>query len=93
MLLLAGVLVLTGCRETSTSGPAIYVSTCSACHGVDLTGSVGGSLAAGSEYAALSDLEYQTVIREGTVDMPANRSLSDEQLDALIAYIRSEQAQ
>jgi len=93
LLLVVAGLFLTGCRETSTSGSAIYFSTCSACHGVDLNGSVGGALTAGSESASLSDLEYFTVIREGTTDMPANRSLSDAQLDALIAYIRGVQTQ
>lgn len=93
LAVVAVALAMAGCRETGTTGSAVYFSTCSACHGVDLTGGVGSALTAGSAAADLSDAEYRTVIREGTTDMPANRGLSEAQLDALIDYIRSVQGQ
>lgn len=89
--LLVVAVLLTGCRETSMEGSEIYFSACSACHGVDLSGSVASALNAGSAAAALTDAEYRTVIRRGTIDMPSNTSLSDAQVDALVAYIRSVQ--
>lgn len=92
-LVLLITVLLTGCRETLTEGSDIYVRKCSACHGVDLAGGVGEPLDAGSQHATLSDLEYRTVIREGTNDMPANGDLTDQQVDALIEYIRQVQAE
>ncbi len=73
---LAGALVtiailLTGCSE-STDGAVLYRKHCAACHGSDLAGNVGPSLAAGSEAADEADAAYTAVIREGTTDMPAS---------------------
>lgn len=90
LLVCAGI-VLTGCRESLTTGPALYNRHCGACHGTDLSGEVGAALGAGSEAALGTDADYRAVVRDGTDDMPPNRRLSDEQLDKIIAYIRQVQ--
>ncbi|MBT8165741.1 MAG: cytochrome c [Acidimicrobiia bacterium] len=89
-LLLVGLL-LSGCGQTPTTGPALYARHCGACHGGDLAGNVGPALGAGSEAAAESDASYRAAVREGVGDMPATARLSDEQLDKIIAYLREAQ--
>lgn len=86
-LLLAAAVVATGCSETSTDGAVLYGRSCGACHGGGLGGGVGPALTAGSLASTLTDAEYRSVIMGGAPGMPAT-SLDDEQLDALIAYIR-----
>ena len=85
LMLLAG-----GCSsaETSLDGEVIYVNNCSSCHAADLSGGRGAPLDAGSEAAAKSDTEYFAAIRSGPKIMPTFGSLSDQQVNAVIAYIR-----
>lgn len=90
-LLVATAILLTGCSE-STDGAVLYRKHCAACHGADLAGGVGPSLASGSDGAGESDASYRTVIRDGTTDMRAS-SLDDLRIDAVIAYIRQVQGQ
>ncbi len=92
-LLLAVVVLVAGCSERSTDGAVLYGRSCGACHGGGLAGAVGPPLDVGSAAAALTDAAYRTVIIEGAPGMPATTGLDDEQLDALIAYIRQAQGQ
>lgn len=89
--LITVVALLAGCSETSTDGSVLYMRSCSTCHNDDLSGRVGPALGAGSEAAGRSDAFYQMVIREGGDRMPANPSLSEAQVDALIEFIRTVQ--
>lgn len=93
ILLLAIALSLAGCAtaEQSLDGEVIYANRCARCHGADLAGGSGPALGAGSEAAAKDDEHYRTVIVGGRGAMPAFRSLSDQQVDAVINYLRTEQ--
>jgi mono/diheme cytochrome c family protein len=85
-------MVVSGCSEASTDGAELYRLHCAACHGSDLSGGVGTSLAAGTGAAALDDSAYRVVIREGTTGMPAS-SLDARRIDAVIAYVRQVQGE
>ena len=89
-LVVVGLLVA-GCGGTPTTGPALYARHCGACHGTDLSGNVGPALGPDSEATTASDASYRSAIREGVGDMPANRRLSEEQIDKIIVYIRDVQ--
>lgn len=87
-----------------TQGEKLFASTCSACHGADAKGipNLGNDLTA-SEYVRVNaDDTLLTLLKEGRpsghelnttgVDMPprgGNPSLSDEDLLAIVAYMRS----
>jgi cytochrome c553 len=63
---------------------SIYLSNCAACHGAD--GQLGLS---GAKNLVVSELSYEQkyeVIKYGKNAMPGYRQLSDEQINALIAY-------
>lgn len=85
------VVALAGCAEGSTDGATVYSSQCSACHGANLQGGVGPALDATSPTATADDDAIRAVIRNGAAGMPANTSLSDEQVDAVIEHIRQVQ--
>jgi mono/diheme cytochrome c family protein len=76
------------------SGEEIYQARCASCHGGDLEGSGslvsgrGPALGAESEAAGRADSLYVQAITRGTGRMPAVRSLTDEQVTRVIAYIR-----
>ena len=91
--LVVAAAVVTGCASTETSveGDVIYANNCARCHGSDLGGRVGPSLAAGSEAAAKDDAAYRQAILNGPRAMPAFTRFSDEQISAVISYIRSQQ--
>lgn len=91
-VILATTVLLTGCAE-STDGAVLYRKYCAACHGSDLSGNVGPSLAAGTEAAASTDAEYRMAIQEGINEMAAVSALDDLRVDAVVAYLRQVQAQ
>lgn len=73
-------------------GDGVYSAKCAVCHGADLGGAVGPALGAGSVVAGQDDETIRTVIVEGRASMPAWAGvLSAEEIDAVIAYLRSEQ--
>jgi len=90
--LVAIAMLLTGCSQ-STDGAVLYRKYCAACHGSDLSGGVGPSLAAGSEAASSTDVEYRLAIREGINDMAAVTSLDELRIDAVIDYLRQVQGE
>ena len=80
------------------TGDEIYRARCASCHGRDLEGGGGlfnprgPALGPGSPAADRSDSYYvQTIIR-GQGRMPAVRGLTDDQIERVVAYIRSVQA-
>jgi mono/diheme cytochrome c family protein len=90
--LAAAVLVnLGGCQEGTVDGPTLYTRNCAACHAGDLSGSVGPAIGPGSASASQSDEQLRSVVINGARGMPATR-LDAEQLDALVAHIRTLQA-
>jgi disulfide bond formation protein DsbB len=91
-------------QAAAAAGQQLFVSNCSACHGVAGEGITGlGKPLTSSEFVGgLSDEELLAFIKQGrTPDDPLNTSgvvmppkggnpaLTDEQLTAIIAYIRS----
>lgn len=74
------------------SGAEIYAQLCARCHGVDLEGRIGPALGAGSAAAAAPDEFLKETIVRGRGRMPSFRlTLSDEQVDRVIAYLRERQ--
>lgn len=71
-------------------GTALYASNCEACHGKAGQGGVGVPLAMPDFLASVDDHFLRTTIRLGRPGrvMPAFSTLSEAELDALVAYIR-----
>lgn len=97
-LVLAGVVaVLAGCSGTpaeDATGGDIYVQLCASCHARDLSGGVGPALGAGSGAVDLpEDVISQTISRGKGSGMPAfSRTLSDAQIERVVAFIREQQS-
>jgi mono/diheme cytochrome c family protein len=89
-----------GPRTTLERGEAIYGANCAQCHGGDLAGTERGPSLLLPVYgpAQLSDAEFAEAIRNGVEQrlwefgpMPANKAITDEQVDAIIAFVRARQ--
>lgn len=106
-LLLASMLfALAACGGGSTddtllaTGEQLYQTSCAACHGVDLRGTAAGpsQLSIVYEPAHHPDESYRRAITEGVAahhwdfgDMAPIPGLTDDQVTAIIAYVRSVQ--
>lgn len=95
-LLVLLLLVLAACSvgrpPEDASGQEIYRQICSRCHGEGLAGGVGPSLGAGSEVAEMSDEFMRFTIHNGRGRMPSfSHTLSDEQVDRVVTFIREVQ--
>jgi mono/diheme cytochrome c family protein len=74
------------------TGEEIYIQLCARCHGEDLSGGLGPALGAGSNAAEQDDAFLELTITRGRGRMPSfGGTLTDEQLQRLIDYIRSQQ--
>lgn len=63
----------------------IFQSNCAACHGADLSGGAGPNLTAvGSKYSAD---EIANIIKNGKGGMPAQKQVSDEDVQVLAAWL------
>ena len=92
--------VAEGPRAVSTEGASVYGAHCASCHGADLRGTDKGpsQLSIVYEPNHHGDDAYRSAIANGAPqhhwgfgDMPAIEGLTTEQVDDVIAYIRSEQ--
>lgn len=81
-------------------GKALYAANCANCHGGDLRGTPVGPSQLSEVYQPShhGDAAYRAAIANGSRahhwpfgDMPAVPGLSDEEVDAIIAFIRAEQ--
>lgn len=75
-------------------GKQIYEQNCVSCHSADLSGGIGKPLNAGSPAAGDPDEELLETITNGVsgTAMPAwGNSLSEDEIKAVLAYIRSVQ--
>lgn len=90
--------------ETASSGDAdgeaLYAANCASCHGADLTGTdLGPShLSIVYEPSHHPDESFEAAIRNGAPQhhwdfgpMPPIEGLDDDEIDAIIEFIRSEQ--
>jgi mono/diheme cytochrome c family protein len=90
-----------GPTSTLERGEAIYGGSCAQCHGADLRGTERGPSLLEPIYGPdqLSDAEFADAIRNGVDEerwdfgpMPANGAISDAQIEAILAFVRAEQA-
>jgi mono/diheme cytochrome c family protein len=86
---------LAGCSgrpAPDAGGIEIYQQLCARCHGEDLAGRIGPALGPGSEIAAESDEFIRQTIHAGRGRMPSfSRTLTDDQIERVIAYLREVQ--
>lgn len=86
---------------TPTQGAAIFAEKCSACHGDNAKGGLAGALVGGGPIAGISAAQktiknfwgYSTTVFDfirRAMPFPAPRSLSDDEVYALTAYLLSE---
>jgi mono/diheme cytochrome c family protein len=83
-----------------TSGPVLYAEACASCHGPDLRGTDQGPPFIDALYRPghHADAAFLLAARRGVRshhwdfgDMPAVAGLSDEQLEAIVGYVRERQ--
>lgn len=91
------VVVLTGCSlggpAEDATGEEIYAELCARCHAGDLSGAVGPPLGPGSNAASEDDEYLVFTIVNGRGRMPSFPSLSEQQVDRLVNYVREVQEQ
>jgi mono/diheme cytochrome c family protein len=89
-----------GAAAAGGDGAALYAETCAACHGDDLRGTSTGPshLSMVYEPGHHPDESFRSAIANGSPqhhwdfgDMPPVAGLDDEQVDAIIAYVREVQ--
>jgi aldose sugar dehydrogenase len=74
------------------TGVQVFSTICARCHGKDLGGGIGPALGQGSEAAGMTDEFYHTTIVHGLGRMPSfGSTLSDQQVERVIEYIREQQ--
>lgn len=83
---------LGGPAEDAT-GEEIYSELCARCHRADLSGGVGPPLGPGSNASSETDEYIEFTIVNGRGRMPSFPSLSGQQVDRLVAYVREVQGQ
>lgn len=75
--------------EETLPGESTYWSYCSPCHGNQGTGTgTGPSLV--DRIPGMTDDQVFAVIREGKGNMPAFRSFTDDKVDELVVFLRTE---
>jgi mono/diheme cytochrome c family protein len=89
-----------GPRTELERGEGIYQANCALCHGADLAGTASGPSLLEPIYGPeqLSDAEFADSIRNGVEEqlwdfgpMPANGAITDDQIDAILLFVRTEQ--
>ena len=94
LFLLAGLLVSVTCFADSTDSAALFKSKCAMCHGPDgaAATTMGKSLAIKSykapEVQKMSDADIKNLIVNGKGKMPSYKTLTPEQIDGLVKYVR-----
>ncbi|NOY55344.1 MAG: cytochrome c [Actinobacteria bacterium] len=75
------------------TGRQVYGMLCASCHGDELGGRFGPALGPGSDAANMTDDFYRFTIEHGLGRMPSfGSSLTDDQIDRVVAYLREVQA-
>jgi cytochrome c6 len=91
-LLLVAFIVSVNCFADSDSA-ALFKSKCAMCHGPDGTGSAMGQKLGVKSYKSSdiqkqSDADLKNSITNGKGKMPAYKTLTPEQVDGLVKYVR-----
>ena len=90
-----------GPRTELERGEAVYAANCAQCHGGDLVGTDRGPSLLDPIYGPgqLTDVEFAEAIRNGVDEerwefgpMPGNRAITDDQIAAILTYVRAEQS-
>ncbi|HEV2465396.1 MAG TPA: cytochrome c [Acidobacteriaceae bacterium] len=94
-LVLAGGLAFAGCHPDVTvkSGKALFQRDCAGCHNKqpgDTSPFGPPNLHGVFEHKVLTPEEVRNIIRHGKGSMPPFGSLSDTQLDHLLAYLKAQ---
>jgi mono/diheme cytochrome c family protein len=88
-------LVLSACSlgapDEDATGEEIYAQLCARCHGADLSGGVAPPLGSDSNAATEHDEYLEFTVSNGRGRMPSFPSLSEQQIDRLVGYIREVQ--
>jgi mono/diheme cytochrome c family protein len=88
-------------RTALERGGAIYRANCAQCHGADLAGTDRGPSLLDPIYGPtqLDDAEFADAIRNGVEErlwefgpMPGNGAITDDQIDAILTFVRARQA-
>lgn len=92
-MLIAPVLLAVATSQVANvdAGKALFTGLCARCHGMEGTGDEGPALNRATLTRAGTDDTLREIIRDGIPDrgMPRVRSLSQNELDQLVAYVRS----
>jgi cytochrome c551 len=92
IVLMLSAAACTGAADTNASGAELYGQFCARCHGADLGGGVGNALGSDSPLVERPDSYLSEVVANGRGSMPAlGNTLSDEQIDRVVDFIRAEQ--
>lgn len=97
------VLVVSACASGPASPPTtvdqgerLYVTNCSACHGIGAVGTASGPSLLDPVYADLADADYVIAVEEGVPaglfdlgDMPPIQGLTHSEISAITGYVRS----
>jgi cytochrome c551 len=77
---------------TANAGSAIFAGRCASCHASDGSGGFGPALGNGVAVGTFPDVADQiAVVKNGRGSMPSFAgSLTDEQIDAVVAFTRDE---
>lgn len=87
--------IASGTPLIAEDAAGLYKSKCAACHGADGTGTPTGKKLGAHDFASpdvqkMSDDDPATAIADGKGKMPGyKKSLSDQQVKDLVAYVRS----
>lgn len=88
--------VLAACTAApapDATGAEIFDQLCARCHGAGLEGGVGPALGPGSAVVDRPDEYIVTVVTRGQGRMPSfGGTLSEEQVERVVAYLRERQA-
>ncbi len=85
-LTLAPAISSTGSAETR--GQGVYASNCAACHGADLHGHPPAIPSLEDIHTRMSDEDLHSTVKFGKPPMPAFSQLSNDEVDALLAYLK-----
>jgi putative heme-binding domain-containing protein len=80
-----------GDAQAIDAGKNIYRGRCGVCHGIDAKGYRGSDLTSGDWVHGGSDAQIFKTISEGVpgTEMPANPNMSDDEIWAVMAYLRT----